>query len=82
MDDILVQKFKENNHFYEADTTQFRYYQFWGSDEFRKRLATLLTTFFKPQALISYEDVSVTETKFHSYLLSAQMHFLYLLHDK
>ncbi|ODM92731.1 1-aminocyclopropane-1-carboxylate synthase-like protein 1 [Orchesella cincta] len=41
---------------YEPNYKHFRYYQFWGSDIFRQKLARFMTHFFKPKSPIKFEN--------------------------
>ncbi|KAJ6646821.1 putative inactive 1-aminocyclopropane-1-carboxylate synthase-like protein 2 [Pseudolycoriella hygida] len=47
MDDVWLNRLQEIQP-YKADKSHFRYYQFWGTNDFLKSLSTFMTTFFKP----------------------------------
>lgn len=57
MDDIWLLRFT-NHQFFTANSSHFRYYQFWGEDDFRNNLAKFMSEFFKPQNPIDGSNVS------------------------
>lgn len=58
MDDVWLKRFQEIQPF-NADRSHFRYYQFWGTNDFLHELASFMTKCLKPwKEAISMDNVS------------------------
>lgn len=57
MDDVWLERLQDIQP-YKADKSHFRYYQFWGTNEFLQVLSSFMTKYFKPwNSEISVENV-------------------------
>ncbi|CAL8111340.1 unnamed protein product [Orchesella dallaii] len=58
MDDVWLERLN-TIPVYEPNYKHFRYYQFWGPDTFRRKLADFMTHFFKPKSPINFENLFI-----------------------